>query len=70
MVESKVMDALEVIKQDIGSLKKEVHEMREFLEDTHLTEDERKEVDSILFKLNEGDSSDFVSSDDVKKRLK
>lgn len=67
--ENKVMDALEGIRKDIGSLMKEVHEMKEFLEDTHLTEEERKDVDDVLSKIKSEDRSDFLSSKEVKKKL-
>ena len=58
----------EVIKE-LKMLKNDIDYIKEFLEDTKLTPKERDVVNSKIKKVNSGDTSDFVSWKDAKKKL-
>lgn len=57
------------VMKELRSLKSEVDYIKEFLEDTHLTSKQRKFVDSRIRKIGSGDTSDFVSWKEAKKKL-
>lgn len=56
--------------REIRSLKSEIDYIKEFLEDTHLAPNERKLVDSKIRKISSGDTSDFVSWKQARKKLR
>lgn len=58
----------EVVKE-LKMLKSEVGYIKELLEDTRLTNKERKFVDSRIKKIASGDKSDFISWKQAKKKL-
>ena len=55
--------------KELRSLKSEIDYIKEFLEDTRLTPKEKKFVDNRIRKINSGDTSNFVSWKQAKKRL-
>ena len=57
------------VMKELRSLKSEVDYIKEFLEDTRLTLKEKKFVDNRIRKINSGDTSNFVSWKQAKKRL-
>lgn len=59
----------EEVRKDLRALKSEMDYIKGLLEDTHLNPKERKFVDSRIKKIKAGDTSDFVSWKDAKKKL-
>lgn len=57
------------VMRELKSLKGEVDYIKEFLKDTRLTPTEKRFVDSKIKKIKSGDTSDFVSWKDAKKKL-
>ena len=57
------------VMKELRSLKSEIDYIKEFLEDTRLTPKEKKFVDNRIRKINSGDTSNFVSWKQAKKRL-
>jgi hypothetical protein len=55
--------------KELRTIKSDVEYIKEFLEDTRLTPEERTFVDSRIKKITSGDTSDFVSWKDAKEKL-
>ncbi len=64
-----VMDTLMGIKNDVKHLQKEVHEIREYIEDSKLSRDEREELSRSIRSVQKGITSDFIAWDKAKKEL-
>ena len=57
------------MKNCIETLKKDVGYITEYIEDTKLTEEERKQLDESISKIKAGNTSDFISWKTAKKEL-
>ena len=68
-IQKEILSTLTGIKDEMDNLKVDVHQIKEFLEDTKLTEEERKLLDESVAKVKAGNTSDFVSHEDLKKEL-
>ncbi len=56
---------LENMKKDIEYLKREIERLRTLFEDALLSDEERKFVEETLKKIKNGDTTDFVSLDEL-----
>ncbi len=59
------LQELENIKKDIEYLKREIERLRALFEDALLSDEERKFVEEMLKKIKNGDTTDFVSLDEL-----
>ena len=66
MAEQKMLVKMDELENKIVDLKEEVDYIKNMLEDSLLTVDEAKLIESTLAKLKKGDKSDFVSLDKIK----
>ena len=57
------------MKRSIETLRKDVDYLAGYIEDTKLTQEERKQLDASIAKVNVGDTSDFVSWKEAKKEI-
>src|SRR3989338_2646441 len=57
------------MKKSIETLRKDIDYLVEYIGDTKLTEEERKQLDESIAKISAGDTSDFVSWKEAKKEL-
>ena len=57
------------ILSKLASVEKKVDHIMEYIEDTKLTEEERKQLDGSISKIKAGGTSDFVSWKKAKKEL-
>lgn len=64
-----VLGTLSEMKNSIETLKKDINYLTEYIEDTKLTEEERKQLDESISKIKAGSTSDFVSWKTAKKEL-
>jgi len=67
--QKQVLGTLEEMKSSIETLRKDVNYLTEYIEDTKLTEEERKQLDESISKIKAGNTSDFVSWKTAKKEL-
>ena len=67
--QKEILETLTGLKKDMNHLKKDVHHIMEYLEDSRLTEEEKKLLDKSIAKVRAGDQSDFISHEDLKKEL-
>jgi len=67
--QKQVLGTLEEMKSSIETLRKDVNYLTEYIEDTKLTEEERKQLDESISKVRSGNTSDFVSWKTAKKEL-
>ena len=67
--QKQVLGTLEEMKSSIETLRKDVNYLTEYIEDTKLTEVERKQLDESISKIKSGNTSDFVSWKTAKKEL-
>ena len=67
--QKQVLGTLEEMKNSIETLRKDVNYLTEYIEDTKLTEEERKQLDESISKIKSGSTSDFVSWKTAKKEL-
>jgi len=67
--QKQVLGTLEEMKNSIETLRKDVNYLTEYIEDTKLTEEERKQLDESISKVKAGNTSDFVSWKIAKKEL-
>lgn len=67
--QKQVLGTLEEMKNSIETLRKDVNYLTEYIEDTKLTEEERKQLDESISKIKSGNTSDFVSWKTAKKQL-
>lgn len=56
---------LENMKKDIEYLKREIERLRTLFEDALLSDEEREFVEKTLKKIKNGDTTDFVSIDEL-----
>ena len=57
------------ILSKLASVEKKVDHIMEYIEDTKLTEEERKQLYESISKIKAGSTSDFVSWKSAKKEL-
>ena len=57
------------ILSKLASVEKKVDHIMEYIEDTKLTEEERKQLNESISKIKAGNTSDFVSWKTAKKEL-
>ena len=57
------------ILSKLASVEKKVNHIMEYIEDTKLTEEERKQLDGSISKIKAGSTSDFISWKKAKKEL-
>ena len=57
------------ILSKLAIVEKKVDYIMEYIEDTKLTEEERKQLDESISKIKAGNTSDFVSWKSAKKEL-
>ncbi|MBS3102524.1 hypothetical protein J4458_03685 [Candidatus Woesearchaeota archaeon] len=67
--QKQVLGTLEEMKSSIETLRKDVNYLTEYIEDTKLTDKERRQLDESISKIKSGDTSDFVSWKTAKKEL-
>ena len=67
--QKQILGTLAEMKNSIETLKKDIGYLTEYIEDTKLTEEERKQLDESISKVKAGSSSDFVSWKTAKKEL-
>ena len=59
------LQELENMKKDIEYLKREIERLRTLFEDALLSDEEREFVEETLKKIKNGDTTDFVSLDEL-----
>lgn len=59
------LQELENMKKDIEYLKREIERLRALFEDALLSDEEREFVEETLKKIKNGDTTDFVSLDEL-----
>ena len=67
--QKQILGTLSEMKNSIETLKKDINYLTEYIEDTKLTEEERKQLDESISKIKSGNTSDFVSWKTAKKGL-
>lgn len=67
--QKQILGTLSEMKNSIETLRKDVNYLTEYIEDTKLTEEERKQLDESISKIKSGNTSDFVSWKAAKKEL-
>jgi len=67
--QKQILGTLSEMKNSIETLKKDINYITEYIEDTKLTEEERKQLDEGISKIKVGNTSDFVSWKTAKKEL-
>ena len=67
--QKQILGTLSEMKNSIETLRKDVSYLTEYIEDTKLTEEERKQLDESISKIRAGNTSDFVSWKTAKKEL-
>ena len=67
--QKQILGTLSEMKDSIENLKKDINYITEYIEDTKLTEEERKQLDESKSKIRAGNTSDFVSWKTAKKEL-
>ena len=65
--QKQILGTLSEMKSSIETLKKDINYLTEYIEDTKLTEEERKQLDESISKIKGGNTSDFVSWKTAKK---
>lgn len=64
-----VLTKLDCVINKVEEMDREIHSIKEDLEDTRLSEEEKKMVGNLMSKIKLGDTSDFVSLKDARKIL-
>ena len=67
--QKQILGTLAEMKSSIETLRKDVNYLTGYIEDTKLTEEERKQLDESISKIRAGNTSDFVSWKTAKKEL-
>ena len=67
--QKQILGTLAEVKNSIETLKKDICYITEYIEDTKLTEEERKQLEESISKIRAGNTSDFVSWKKAKKEL-
>ncbi len=68
-IQVQVLETLTGLKNELKHLKKDVHQIMEFLEDGKLSSHEKDLIESSMLKVRDSDESDFESEEDVKEKL-
>ena len=68
--QKRVLNTLVNMQKTIENLRSEVNYIMGYIEDTKLTEKEKKELDGSISKIKSGNTSDFVSWKEAKKELR
>ena len=68
-IQKEILNTLTGIKGEMNNLKVDVHQIKEFLEDTKVTEEERKLLDESIAKAKVNDATGSISHEDLKKEL-
>ena len=64
-----ILGTLSEMKNSIETLKKDINYLTEYIGDTKLSEEERKQLDESISKIKSGNTSDFISWKTAKKEL-
>ena len=67
--QKQILGTLSEMKNSIETLRKDVSYLTEYIEDTKLTDEERRQLDESISKIKAGNTSDFVSWKTAKKEL-
>ena len=67
--QKQILGTLSEMKSSIETLRKDVNYITEYIEDTKLTEEERKQLEDSISKIKSGSTSDFVSWKKTKKEI-
>ncbi len=67
--QKQILGTLSEMKSNIETLRKGVNYITEYIEDTKLTGEERKQLEQSMSKIKAGDTSDFVSWKKAKKEI-
>ena len=67
--QKQILGTLSEMKNSIETLKKDISYLTEYIEDTKLSEEERKKLDESISKIKAGKTSDFVHWKTAKKEL-
>jgi len=67
--QKQILGTLADMKNSIDTLKKDVSYLTEYIEDTKLTEEERKQLNESISRVKSGNTSDFISWKTTKKEL-
>ena len=68
-LQKEILGTLAEMKTSIETLRKDVNFLTEYIEDTKLTGEERKQLEESISKIRAGDTSDFISWKEAKKEL-
>ncbi len=68
-MQKQILGTLAEVKSSIEALKKDVSYVMKYIEDSRLTDEERKQLSESVAKVRAGDTSDFVSWKQAKKEL-
>jgi len=68
-IQKEILNTLTGLKSEVDHIKKDMHQIIEFFEDTRLTEEERKLIDKSVAKIRSGNESSFISHNNLKKEL-
>ncbi|MBI1936087.1 hypothetical protein HYS31_06620 [Candidatus Woesearchaeota archaeon] len=67
--QKQILGTLSEMKDSIETLRKDITYLTEYIEDTKLSEEERKQLDESISKIKSGNTSDFVSWKTAKKEI-
>ena len=67
--QKQILGTLSEMKNSIETLKKDINYLTEYIEDTKLSEEERKQLDESISKIKSCNTSDFISWKTAKKEL-
>lgn len=67
--QKEVLKTLSGLRRDVDDLKQDIHRIMKVLEDTLLTNEEKKLVSESIAKIETGNTKDFVSHESLKKEL-
>ena len=67
--QKQILGTLVEMKSSIETLKKDINYLSEYIENTKLSEEEKKQLDESIAKIRAGSTSDFISWKKAKKEL-
>ena len=67
--QKQILGTLADMKNSIETLRKDVNCLTEYIEDTKLTKEERKQLDESMSKIKSGNTSDFVPWKTAKREM-
>ena len=68
-IQKEILGTLTGLKAEVTHLKKDMHHLIEFIEDSRLTEEERALLDESIARARLGSKSGFTSHQSLKKEL-